>query len=337
MNIVEYQNLQSLNTLNIPATARYFFELTEADEVPEALSFCQNKNISAVIIGAGSNIIFSQDQNALVLLINNQGITVEHSGDDVFVTAQAGENWHQLVLFCLKQGYYGLENLILIPGTAGAAPIQNIGAYGVELKQVFQSLKGWDVERECWRTMELDECEFNYRNSIFKGSLKNKFIITEVTLKLSTVENIQSDYTSLIQVLADKGITSPNANDIAQSVMDIRRSKLPDPKKFPNAGSFFKNPIVSSAKVQALSQPYPDIISYKLGDGRYKIAAGWLIEKTGWKGKRLEGVGVHDKQSLVLINYNGSSGEQLLNLAQQVSDDVLNNFGISLSIEPRIY
>ncbi|WP_101759587.1 UDP-N-acetylmuramate dehydrogenase [Oceanicoccus sp. KOV_DT_Chl] len=333
-------SLQPYNTLAIAVNARYFVELDKAEALPEYLAFAEQQQLPVLVLGGGSNIVLRQDFPGLVIKISLHGIAAEALDDSIIVTAAAGENWHDLVMWCLERGYNGLENLALIPGSVGAAPIQNIGAYGVEFTQVFAHLHGWDIQQQCWRTLSKAECQFAYRDSIFKHALKNQFIVTSVALRLHTEPRVTTSYAALRQYLQQQSLTAPTARQIAAAVIAIRQSKLPDPVVLPNAGSFFKNPIVSQQQAQQLVDQLPALVHYPQDDGSVKLAAGWLLEHAGWKGKQCGLVAMHQQQALVLINVGDgktmASGAQVLAFAKQVQADIQQRFGVILEIEPAI-
>lgn len=337
LSIKENSSLEKNNTLALPATARYYIELTHVEQVTELMAFAEQQGIPFLVIGGGSNIVFSDNYAGLIIKNALMGITFDERGDDVFVTAAAGENWHQLVQVCLREGYYGLENLSLIPGSVGAAPIQNIGAYGVELRDCFESLTGWNCIDNEWQTLSKDDCHFSYRDSIFKQALKNQFIITSVVLKLSKKPNVKINYAALKDALTNSGIAEPSPIEVAEAVIAIRNSKLPNPDESPNVGSFFKNPIVDIQKANDLLAQYPGLVTYAVSDKKVKLAAGWLLEQAGWKGRREGDVGMHDKQSLVMINYGQAVGADVISLASAVELDIQHKFGVQLEIEPVVY
>lgn len=347
LTVTENVSLTAANTLALQASARYFFELTDELQIPQALEFARSKNVPVLVLGGGSNIVLTANFPGLVIVNRLRGISVEAVGpenageDSVIVSAAAGENWHQLVEFCLQEGYYGLENLALIPGSVGAAPIQNIGAYGVELTRIFHSLRGWDRVEQSWKTLTADDCAFGYRDSIFKGALKGRFIISSVSLTLSLKPEVDTHYDALRLALEAQGWSKPTPQQVAQTVIAIRRSKLPDPADLPNAGSFFKNPVIPSAQAEQLKIDYPGLVSYPQPGSstqvpQVKLAAGWLLERAGWKGKRQGAVGMHEQQSLVLINYAQANGADVLALATSIQRDIQKTFGIELEIEPAL-
>lgn len=328
-------DLRPFNTLAVPARAAYFCRIASAGDIADAIAFSNARQLPCLILGGGSNIVLSRDFPGLVMHIAIEGVEARTVGERVELRAGAGENWDALVRHCLQRGWYGLENLIAIPGNVGAAPIQNIGAYGVELGSVLHSVEGWHIHRGKHETLNRDECELAYRDSIFKHRLRDQFIITHVNLHLSAVPAVNTEYQVLRAALADEPAVTPEK--VAAAVAAIRASKLPDPAEKPNVGSFFKNPVVSAADCRALRERYPELPVWPAGEGRCKLAAGWLVDRLGWKGRREADVGVHEQQALVLVNYGHAGGERLLALAERIRRDVLSTFGVNLEIEPRIY
>lgn len=337
VSIAENVSLRGYNTLAVPVSAKYLVSIRSDQQVPEALAFARQHDLPFMVLGQGSNVVFRDDYHGVVLLLQTSGISVSESGEQVFLDVAAGENWHQLVCWCLQQGFFGIENLALIPGTVGAAPIQNIGAYGVELCSVLDSVSGWRCDKGEWQTLSSDECQLEYRDSVFKHALKDRFVITSVRLRLSRTPQPKLGYDSLARYLQEQGIADPDPHQVAAAVMQIRRSRLPDPESLPNAGSFFKNPQVSPGQHQALVSKYPELVSYPLADGSFKLAAGWLLERAGWKGRQSGGCGFHDRQALVMVNPGGASGAEIMALAEDVKDDIKHTFGVTLEIEPRVY
>jgi UDP-N-acetylmuramate dehydrogenase len=334
MKIQKNFSLQNYNTFGIDVHAAQFAVVRTEKELLEILNETKNE---LYIIGGGSNLLLTQDISGLVVKIALPGVEFIQQGDDICASAGAGVGWHNLVMQSVKKGFWGIENLALIPGTAGAAPIQNIGAYGVELNDIFSHLEAIEIKSRLKRKFTLEECRFGYRNSIFKGELKGRFLITKVYLNLSAQDKPNLEYGDLVKVLNSKKIDKPQAIDIAEAVMEIRRSKLPDPAVFGNAGSFFKNPEVDRTEMDRLKKDYPEIPSFPLENENFKIPAGWLIEKAGWKGKKHGRAGCHDKQALVLINHGGATGAEILELARMIQYDVLNRFGIQLEPEVNIW
>lgn len=328
-------SLKPYNTLAVDVGCEYFYALDNITEIPAIMSLLTEQQLPLHVIGGGSNIILLKDLPGLVLNMANQGVElVEENATDVRLKIAAGQNWHQTVLHCHQAGYYGLENLALIPGTVGAAPVQNIGAYGVELADIFVELEGWDIAQKQWRTLSLHDCDFAYRDSVFKNALKNAFIISSVTLKLNKQAQVKSVYPALQNYLVEQAISEPSPADILEAVITIRQSKLPDPKDLPNAGSFFKNPIVDNVLVEKLKKQYLAMPVYPVDHGRSKLAAGWLLEQAGWKGKGIGNIGMHHLQSLVLINYKKGDGQEILAFAELIKNDIQFRFGVELAIEP---
>ena len=330
--------LQPYNTLNVQAIAHYLADVQSLAELQSIIADTTYQNLPKLILGGGSNILFTQDYPGLVIKNSLRGITLIQEDDQhVWLKIAAGEPWHELVLYCLAQNYAGIENLSLIPGTVGAAPIQNIGAYGVELESVFDSLEALHLLTNEQHTFNKTECEFGYRDSVFKNKHKNSYIVTYVTLKLNKTPRINISYGGIKQALDKKGITEPSIHDVSNAVIEIRQQKLPDPKKLPNVGSFFKNPLVSHDIFQQLKTQFPDMPSFIQSNGEIKIPAAWLIEQSGLKGFRQQGVGVSDNHALVLINYNSPHGQAVLDLAQHIQQAVQDKFGVLIEPEVRIY
>ena len=329
-------SLKSYNTFGIDVKARHFIEISSVDELRQALQI--ESFPDRLILGGGSNMLLTRDIEQLVLHINIKGIRVLWETDEnVALKVMAGENWHDFVLWCLERDYGGLENLSLIPGNVGTAPIQNIGAYGVELKDVFESCEAMEVSNQRLQRFTKEECLFGYRDSFFKNQGKGKYVITSVNLILTKKDHsLNTSYGAIEQYLQLQGIEKPSIRDVSNAVLAIRRSKLPDPAELGNSGSFFKNPVVSAEKHASLSKAYPELPSYKNEQGSYKIPAGWLIEKCGYKGKRFDDAGVHENQALVLVNYGDASGADLLKLAKTIQSDVEKTFGIELTAEVNI-
>ena len=328
-------SLQAFNTFGIDAKAKYFGRFSSCNELEHHLK--QHPNEPLLVLGGGSNVLFTQDYNGLVLHNCITGIEVSASDDEfVYVKAGAGENWHQFVQHCIANNWAGLENLSLIPGSVGASPMQNIGAYGVEIKDVFHSLNAYCIATGQIHTFDNAQCEFGYRESVFKRALKNQYIILDVTFRLSKKANLRTSYGAIQQALLSKGITTPTIQDISAAVIAIRQSKLPDPKVLGNAGSFFKNPVVRKERFAALQKEYPDIAHFVLPDSDIKLAAGWLIEKAGLKGFRKGNCGVHNQQALVLVNHGGSTGQQILDLSSFIIEKIQTQFGVLLEREVNI-
>lgn len=334
MSIQREVNLKKYNSFGIEAKAALFAAFAAIDEATTLLKDIKKQNLPLLILGGGSNILLTRDFDGMVLKNEIKGITVVKENEEhVWVKVGAGENWHQFVLHALDQNWAGIENLSLIPGTVGAAPMQNIGAYGVEIKETFDSLRALNLSTLKMEEFKNADCKFGYRESIFKNTHKGQYLITDVSFRLNKKANINSSYGAISEVLTEKGINNPTIRDIADAVIQIRRSKLPDPAVIGNAGSFFKNPVIDNAHFERLKQQYQDIPSYAIADNEIKIPAGWLIEKAGWKGKKLGNYGVHDKQALVLVNHGGASGNDLKKMATDIQQSVANQFEIQLQAE----
>lgn len=332
MKIQQNISLKPYNTFGIHANAKRFVTVNSIKELKEIIA----SEKSLFLLGGGSNILLTGDVEKLVIHLNTKGIIVnDFDENEVLITAEAGENWHELVLWCVSQNYGGLENLALIPGNVGTSPIQNIGAYGVEIKDVFQQLEALDIETGQTKIFTNADCDFGYRNSVFKNELKGKYIISNVTFKLTKKNhNINISYGAIKDLLTDK--ENPSIKEIADAVIAIRQSKLPDPKKIGNSGSFFKNPVITSDLFKELSEKHPEIPHYRISENEIKIPAGWLIEQCGFKGKRFGDAGVHEKQALVLVNYNNATGNEIYALAQKIQQKVMETFKISLEIEVNV-
>lgn len=335
MEILQHQSLSSYNTFGIQVSSEFFLHARSLDEVKEGLSFSKDKKI--LVLGGGSNLLLLNDFKGLTLHIDLKGI--EKLGEDdayIYVKAWAGENWHQFVLYCITQNLGGVENLSLIPGNVGAGPMQNIGAYGVEMKDVFYELEALHRNDLTLHKFSNHDCEFGYRSSIFKTHAKDEFIILNVTFRFKKEHVLNTSYGAIEEKLVGMGITDPDIKDVSDAVIAIRSSKLPDPKQIGNAGSFFKNPVISFDLFNELKQTYPDISAYPQADGTVKVAAGWLIEKAGWKGKRFDNYGVHKDQALVLVNYGGAQGHDIFNLSEKILVDIQSKFNITLEREVNI-
>lgn len=330
-------SLKPYNTFGIDVKARYFSQAHDDQEVRQALVQAQQGGLPVLVIGGGSNLLLTRDIDALVLHMASRGRRVlSDDGERIVVEAEAGEPWHPFVQWTLAQGYCGLENLSLIPGTVGAAPMQNVGAYGVEIKDVFVGLTALDRETGELRDFGLAECAFGYRDSLFKRN-PGHWLILRVRFALSRTLRAHLDYGPVRQRLAEQGVTEPTAQAISEAICSIRREKLPDPAELGNAGSFFKNPVVSAEQVERIRAQYPGVVAYPQADGQVKLAAGWLIEQAGWKGHREGDAGVHRLQSLVLVNYGQASGAQMHALARRIQADILERFGVELEMEPNLY
>jgi UDP-N-acetylmuramate dehydrogenase len=329
-------SLKKFNTFGIDVKASLFVNITAEEELRDLLQSDVTKNKPLLIVGGGSNILFTKDFDGLVIKMTISGIQTCEEGDDVFITAGAGVVWNDLVMFAVKNGYAGLENLSLIPGTVGASPIQNIGAYGVELKDVFYSCKALAIASGAEREFRFDDCGFGYRESVFKKELKGEYVITSVTFKLSKSPKLNVQYGAIQAELEKRNILQPNIADISQVVSEIRVSKLPDPSTIGNAGSFFKNPIIDLNSFQKLKTDFPDVVSYPVGEDGFKIAAGWLIEQCGFKGMMAGQTGTWKNQALVLVNHGTATGAEVYSFSERIIDTVEKKFGIRLDREVNI-
>jgi len=337
LQLQEHVSLKPYNTFGVDVAARWFAQAHDDDEVRASIAVAAEKGLSLMVVGGGSNLLLTRDIDALVLRMASRGIRVlGDDGEHVVVEAEAGEVWNDFVRWTLSQGFGGLENLSLIPGTVGAAPMQNIGAYGVEIKDVFAGLTALDRQSGELCEFGLEDCAFAYRESRFKRE-PGRWLILRVRFALSRAAKLHLDYGPVRQRLADEGVTAPTPADVSRVISTIRREKLPDPAVLGNAGSFFKNPMVSADQAVALRQRYSDLVAYPQGDGQSKLAAGWLIDKAGWKGFREGAAGVHAQQALVLVNYGGATGSQLHDLALRIRDDIRQRFGVELEMEPNLY
>lgn len=337
MTISSDVSLKAYNTFGIDASAKYFTALQSMRDLDELLGSKEYATNEHLILGGGSNLLITQNVNALVIKNELKGIEIlKETNDHVFVKCAAGEVWHEFVMWCIKKNYGGLENLSLIPGCTGASPMQNIGAYGVEIKDTFYELEALHSKTGELKKFSKTECEFGYRESIFKRKLKNQFIITSVTFQLSKQPVFHIEYGAIKQELDIMKISELNIQAISQAVINIRSSKLPDPKKIGNAGSFFKNPEVSSAVYENLKMNFPNLVAYPLENHNYKLAAGWLIEQSGLKGYRQGDAGVHTLQALVLVNYGNATGHEIFDLSTHVLKTVKEKFGVELEREVNI-
>lgn len=339
LNIQSHASLKPYNTFGIDADARYLVEINHADDINTLLQLTDFIGVPKLILGGGSNVLLCHDFDGLVIKMNIQGIEVLRENDDhVYLLVGAGVDWHELVLFCIERGYAGMENLSLIPGTAGAAPMQNIGAYGVELEQVFESLTAVHTLTGERRTFSHADCQFGYRESVFKRELKGQYIITSVTFRLDKRPTFHTRYGAIQETLQEMGVLPDDLSirAISEAVVRIRRSKLPNPAQIGNAGSFFKNPEIPKAQFDALKKQFAELPGYPIGDDLVKVPAGWLIEQAGWKGYRKGDAGVHTKQALVLVNYGNATGNDLLMLAEQVQDSVQQKFGVAITPEVNV-
>ncbi len=329
-------NLQPFHTFAVESQARYFADFHSLEELKSLLQ--KFPEMPKLILGGGSNVLFTQDFEGLVL--RNQILGIQKTQEDqnhVWLRVGAGENWHEFVLYCLERNYAGIENLSLIPGTVGAAPMQNIGAYGVEIKEVIASVEAFSLSNHQIKTFSKAECAFGYRESIFKHEAKDQYVITHVNLRLNKYPTFNTSYGAIQQTLEEMQVKELSIRAISQAVCQIRQSKLPDPKEIGNAGSFFKNPEIPIKQFEALQEQFPDIVSYPVNENLIKVPAGWLIDRAGWKGQRFGQIGVHPQQALVLVNYGGGSGQAILALSQKIQQSILEKFGISLQREINVY
>ena len=328
-------SLRSLNTMGIDAHARALLPVHAVDDLHAVRADPALNAMPRLVLGGGSNLLFTRDFDGLVLQMRGAGIDIVGETDEaVLVRAAAGENWHGLVRWTLAHGLGGLENLSLIPGSVGASPIQNIGAYGSELKDCFHALTAFDFETGELLHLDRAGCEFGYRDSIFKHRLRDRAVILDVTFALPKRWQPNLRYSELAQEIAARGLTAPCAADIGDAVIAIRQRKLPDPALLGNAGSFFKNPVVPAAQRDALLTQHRGLVSHAQGDGNFKLAAGWLIDQCGWKGRAMGAAGVYEKQALVLVNRGGASGAEMVALAEAIQRDVEGSFGVWLEPEP---
>jgi len=333
IRFAENYSLKAYNTFGLDAKARYFFEFTEAEDLPYFLaSFSGWEKQPLLLLGGGSNLLFVSDFDGLVLHANVPGINkIREDRNNVWLEVGAGEDWDRFVAYCVANWYGGLENLSLIPGNVGSAPVQNIGAYGVEVGEFVDQVNGFDLKTFETCQIPASECKFGYRDSIFKHELKEQFVVTSVVFKLDKFIEYKLDYGDLRAEVEKRG--GENIHFVRDAVIAIRESKLPDPNKMGNAGSFFKNPVVDEELANALKAEYPQMPVYAAGEGKSKLAAGWLIEQCGWKGFREGDAGVHEKQALVIVNYGTATGNEIYNLAMRIKESVFERFGIELEPE----
>jgi len=336
LQIRENVSLKNFNTFGVEANARFLVEINHEEELTELFLDPKWLQTPRLVLGGGSNMLFTKDFDGLVIKMNIRGIEHRINHEEVHVEAGAGESWKELVDYCVIHGFAGMENLSLIPGSVGASPVQNIGAYGVELKDVFESCQAFEIATQQKKTFVKEACGFGYRESIFKGELKNQFIITSVKFKLSLNPVINIKYGAIEAELHHRGIESPNIQDVSKVVSAIRVSKLPDPSTIGNAGSFFQNPIIGFNQFEGLKAKFPDVVNYPAENGKIKLAAGWLIEQCGWKGKIVGQTGTWKNQALVLVNHGDATGTEIYTLSSQIIDSVYNKFGVKLHREVNI-
>ncbi len=341
MNFKENFSLKQLNTFGINVTAKYFNTFNNIEELAEILydkeMKKENRQLPTLFLGGGSNILFTKNFDGLVLKNEIIGIKkINEDADYVYVRSGAGVGWHEFILFCIKNNFAGAENLSLIPGNVGASPMQNIGAYGVELKDIFYELEAYNIHEKKTVVFSKNDCAFGYRESAFKNKYKGQFVITSVTFRLNKIPVFNTSYGAIEEELAKMKIEQVTIKAISDAVISIRKSKLPDPAVIGNAGSFFKNPAISNEQFQQLKKTFPNIIGYPVNENETKLAAGWLIEECGWKGYRKDDAGCHEKQALVLVNYGNASGDEILQLSQKIIESVNNRFFVKLEREVNI-
>ena len=336
-DIKENFSLHQFNTFHLESVARYFTEVNHIEQVNDLIHSHRLHENPFLFLGGGSNLLFTGNFKGIVVHIINKGIEIiSRSEDTVVVKASAGENWHEFVTYCVNEGFGGLENLSLIPGNVGSCPIQNIGAYGVEVKDSIISLEAVDLQTGELKVFSRGDCHFGYRDSIFKRDLKAKILIWTVTFELKLSPVVHIDYGAIKQELAEMHVENPGIADVSVAVCNIRRSKLPDPVLLGNAGSFFKNPTIDEKSAERLLEAFPKMVLFPLNDGRVKLAAGWLIEQCGWKGFREGDAGVHQSQALVLVNYGTATGSNMLTLAHRIQNSVYERFGVKLEMEVNV-
>lgn len=334
MEIKKQVSLRDLNTFGLDSIASYYVEVESERELQSILGNEEYAQTPKFILGGGSNVLLTQDLDALVIHPIIRGIHVEkEDGEHVWLSVGGGEVWHKLVMYCVDNGYAGIENMSLIPGLVGAAPMQNIGAYGVEVKDVLENVRAVSRKDGAIRIFSKADCEFGYRESVFKKVLKDQYVITGVVLKLNKQPDFRVEYGDIQRTLQEMGVTELSIKSISEAVIKIRQSKLPDPAKIGNAGSFFKNPEISTEAYEILKSKFPEVPSYPVEPGIVKVPAGWLIEKAGWKGYREGQIGVHERQALVLVNYGGGKGSEIKALSEKIKSSVFEKFGVLLSTE----
>ena len=336
MEIQDQYSLKKHNTFGIEAKAKKFIAVHSVDELTQVLH--QNKEEKKFVLGGGSNMLLTKDIDALVIHIDLKGKKIIDEDEDfVWVESQAGENWHEFVLWTISQNFGGLENMSLIPGNVGTTPVQNIGAYGTEIKDTFISCKAVDIENQQLKEFCKEECQFGYRESVFKNEQKDKYIIASVVFKLTKKNHkINISYGDIAGELNKNNIVEPTLNDISNAVITIRQSKLPDPKELGNSGSFFKNPIVLKSEFNAIHKRFPEMKYYDISETEVKVPAGWLIEQAGFKGKRFGDAGIHKNQALVLVNYGNATGQEILNISKDIQNTIFEKFGIRIEAEVNV-
>lgn len=337
MNIIANYPLLKLNTFGVDVKAKYFVSINTVNELIELTKTEVFKDLQLLILGGGSNILFTKDFDGLVILNSIKGKEIiDQTQESIFLKIGAGENWHELVMYTVDNGWGGIENLSLIPGNTGTAPMQNIGAYGVEIKETFVELEALEISSGKIVKFNNSDCEFGYRESVFKNKMKNQYIIVNITLELKKSPVLNINYGDVKAILESQNINNPSIKQVSDAIISIRQSKLPDPKIIGNSGSFFKNPIVSLEQLELIKKKYPNVVNYKINENEFKIAAGWMIERAGWKGKKFNNYGVHEKQALVLVNYGLANGMEIFNLSEEIILDIKDKFGIKLEREVNI-
>lgn len=336
MTIHNNFSLKKYNTFGIEAKAKQFVAVHTVSELKTILQ--ENQNQKKFILGGGSNMLLTQDINALVIHIDLKGKKIIKEDDDfVWVESMAGENWHEFVLWTINQNFGGLENMSLIPGNVGTTPVQNIGAYGTEIKDTFVSCVAMNIETQEMNTFSKEECHFGYRESVFKHEVKDQFIITSVVFKLTKQNHkINTSYGDITKELEKQNVITPTLKDVSNAVIAIRQSKLPDPKELGNSGSFFKNPIIPKTDFEKIHALHPEMPHYIVSETEVKVPAGWLIEKAGFKGKRFGDAGIHKNQALVLVNYGNATGQEILNVSKDIQATILKEFGIAIEVEVNV-
>ena len=336
MQVLKNISLKTLNTFGVEASADYFVDIESENDLQDLFSDEKWRDYPRLILGGGSNMLFTQNFGGLVIHLKIQGLSAEIEGDDVYVRAGAGIVWNDLVNYCVDNDYAGIENLSLIPGSVGASPVQNIGAYGVELQDIFHSCRAFEISTGKIKVFSKEDCAFSYRDSVFKSSLKGLYIITEVTFKLSKIFKPNVSYGAITEELAKRGINVPSIKQLSQVISHIRVSKLPDPTTIGNAGSFFKNPIIAESTFNKLKSQFADIVHFPAGEGYVKVSAGWLIEQCDWKGKVVGNTGTWKNQALVLVNHGHATGNEIFEFSSSIIDSVNSKFGILLEREVNI-
>ena len=338
MDIIKNKSLKSYNTFGIDCNSSFFARINTLKDLEELYQHPLFKSQKKLILGGGSNILFTSNYEGLVIKNEIKGIEIKKETNDVVeVKIGAGVNWHEFVTYAVNNKWGGVENMSLIPGNCGTAPMQNIGAYGVEIKDTFISLNAYEIETGETVSFDRKKCDFGYRESVFKNDLKDQYIILDITLRLQKKPILNTKYGDINNTLIKNNISKPTIKDVSNAVIEIRTSKLPNPKEIGNAGSFFKNPIIQQDQFKELKTKFPEIVSYPVNEKQVKLAAGWLIEKAGWKGKDFGDFGVHKKQSLVLVNYNNASGKEIFDLSQDILEDVYQKFQVKLEREVNIF